>query len=291
MLVGFRKPRGGSRRGAVRLLHGAGAGARRGRRPGAAIGRSNGMLAVWVASHAIAAFSAVARLIGPFRARAAAVHPLASSVLALLPCWRARQFVLLSTTGIRHSAAVAVHVCLRADDQRHARDGALGHAGPVDDGRSRPWMGHALCWSRCAAPLIRAVSPDLSRCWTLLCGLVLAESRSEITTIPLVPRAVDLCVRSSRRTPPSRRLAARPDVPPDPELLQDSSISTRRRSGLDRRRSRRRSSPRGKRPLADFPSASSVAALHEWQARYALLTPSEIPDWAAFKQRWTPCRT
>jgi hypothetical protein len=119
---------------------------------------------------------------------------------------------------------------------------------------------------------------------TVLSGLVLAESRSEIVTIPLVPRAVDLWVAQQ---PPDAVVI---DLPLEQtfRLIQNYYKTVHQHPTVfgpigdayyppifDARRV----------ALEDFPSPSSVAALREWRVRYVLFTPSQIRDWTAYKQK------
>jgi hypothetical protein len=118
----------------------------------------------------------------------------------------------------------------------------------------------------------------------VLCALVLAESRSEVTTMPLSPRGVDKWLAQQPRD------AAVVELPfeqtfrliqnyyktiheyptafgPVGDAFNPPVFETRRAA------------------LADFPSEQSVAALREWRVRYVLFTPSQIPDWAAYRQK------
>ncbi len=119
---------------------------------------------------------------------------------------------------------------------------------------------------------------------TALCGLVLAESRSEITTLPLSPRGVDLWLAQQ---PPD---AAVIDLPLDQtlRLIQNYYKTIHQHPTAFGPIGDAFSPPifdTRKAALADFPSTASVAALHEWHVRYVLFTPSQIPDWAAYKQK------
>ena len=118
---------------------------------------------------------------------------------------------------------------------------------------------------------------------TALSGLVLAESWSEIVTLPLHPREVD------------RWLAQQPqdaviDLPLDQSQrpLQNYYKTVHGHPTvfgpigdgflpaiLDER----------KATVAGFPSTTSVRALRDWRVRYVLFTPSEIPDWPQLKQK------
>jgi hypothetical protein len=119
---------------------------------------------------------------------------------------------------------------------------------------------------------------------TALCGLVLAESRSEIFTMPLSPRGVDLWLA---RQPPDAVVI---DLPLEQtfRLIQNYYKTIHQHPTafgpigdafsppvLDTRRA----------ALMDFPSPASVAALQEWRVRYVLFTPSQIADWPAYKQK------
>ncbi len=118
---------------------------------------------------------------------------------------------------------------------------------------------------------------------TALAALVLLESYSQVAVMPLRPRAVDVWL--SQQPPVTvvelpLEQASRP--------LQDyyKTVHGQRTvfgpigDGfmppiLKRRRA----------ALADFPSEASVAAMRAWGVNFVLLTPSEIPDWPAFRER------
>jgi hypothetical protein len=119
---------------------------------------------------------------------------------------------------------------------------------------------------------------------TALCALVLAESRSEISTMPMTPRGVDLWLAQQ---PPDVAVI---DLPLEQTFrpLQNYYKTVHQHPTAF--------GPVGdgfmppifearKAAVADFPSTASVAALREWRVRYVLLTPSQIPDWPAFKQK------
>ena len=119
---------------------------------------------------------------------------------------------------------------------------------------------------------------------TVLCALVLAESRSKLFTMPLQPRGVDHWLAAQPKD------AAMIELPLEQtfRLIQNyyktihehptafGPIGDAFTLPIDLAR---------RAALADFPSASSVAALREWRVRHVLFTPREIPDWPAYKQK------
>jgi len=116
----------------------------------------------------------------------------------------------------------------------------------------------------------------------LLCGLVLFESRSTVITMPLSPRGVDLWLAQQPKD------SAVIDLPLEQtfRLIQNYYKTVHQHPTafgpigdafnppiFDARRA----------ALTGFPSEESVAALRDWRVRYVLLTPSEIPDWPAYR--------
>jgi hypothetical protein len=116
-----------------------------------------------------------------------------------------------------------------------------------------------------------------------LCALVLAESRSDVPTIRLEPRAADVWLAQHPggavvELPVEQIFRSAQDyyktVHGHPTAFGPvgdgfmPAILWERRSAL-----------------LDFPSDASIAALREWKVAYVLLTPSVIPGWAALKAK------
>jgi hypothetical protein len=116
-----------------------------------------------------------------------------------------------------------------------------------------------------------------------VCALVLAESRSDVPTIPLEPRPADVWLAQHPggavvELPLEQTLRSVQDyyktVHGHPTVfgpIGDGFIPPL----LWERRA----------PLLDFPSSASIAALRDWKVAYVLFTPSRIPGWDALKVR------
>jgi hypothetical protein len=244
----------------------------------------NGMLAVWVVSYAIALGPTLHGWDGPLFVPAPPLFiTLASNVLALSPSLARTQYVLLTYESFAiplPSLFLFAFVPMTNGMRVMARFGMW--TGMMTAGLAG-WGTYVLI------EMLRRRRPGGPRLIsvvvaTLLCGLVLAESRSEIMTMPLVPRAVDLWLAQQ---PPN---AAVIDLPLDQtlRLIQNYYKTVHQHPTAFGPIGDAFSPPifdARKAALADFPSASSVAALREWQVRYVLLTPSQIPGWTAFKQK------
>jgi len=118
----------------------------------------------------------------------------------------------------------------------------------------------------------------------VLCTLILAESRSEIVMMALSPRPVDQWL--ARQRPDGAVI----DLPLEQTFrpLQNYYKTVHQQPtafGPAEDGFMPKIFDVRKAALADFPSAASVAALHDWQVRRVLFTPAEIPNWPHYKQR------
>jgi hypothetical protein len=116
-----------------------------------------------------------------------------------------------------------------------------------------------------------------------LCGLVLLESRSDIVTLPLEPRPVDLWLAQHPggavvELPLDQTFRSYQDyykiVHGHPTAFGPIGDGFLPPLLWERRAA-----------LLDFPSAASLAALHDWKVEYVLFTPSVIAGWAALKPK------
>jgi hypothetical protein len=118
-----------------------------------------------------------------------------------------------------------------------------------------------------------------------LVGLVLAEDYSDLPVTRLQPRAVDVWLEQQ---PPGDWSVIELPLEQTHRLVQDYYKTVHQRPTVF-------GSPAEgfvsdililrQRALRTFPSRTALAMLRESKVRYVLLTPSEIPEWPAFKQQ------
>lgn len=113
--------------------------------------------------------------------------------------------------------------------------------------------------------------------------VVLFESWSVVTTLPITPRPVDLWLARQ----PTQKVIVELPVQQALRPFQDYYRTVHQQATVF--------GPAGDafhtaarveriQALEDFPSAASVEALRSWSVDYVLFTPSEIPGWPAFRQ-------